>query len=160
MSYWSNKGTYQTDYDRLWEHIPSCGEVEDPDYMFLESLRMFSKLYYRFFNDGDYPGDDKDYNDYYYHVMNNRYLFEPFFGENLKPNWTEETLDLFMDAIVQYSLRKEQEMLAKKVEAEDIKVMRDETQMRDEQKKKTRVKIVKTVGKKKRKTKLKSLCFF
>ena len=132
MSYWNEKGKYQHEYNELWKNIPSYGEVEDEDYAFLEFLRMFSTIYYRFFNDGERPGYDEDYKFYFEELLHKFYLFQPFLGEHLKSHiynggeglksidcmfltmfpwiWNEETLDLFMDAIVLYSLDCEKKM--------------------------------------------------
>jgi len=47
--YWNSKGKYQKEYDKLWKSVPDSGECEDED---LEILRINSKLYYDYYNNG------------------------------------------------------------------------------------------------------------
>jgi hypothetical protein len=49
--YWNNTGKYQKAYDHFWKIlIPKSGNAETP---YGEVLRLISKIYYRYYNDGD-----------------------------------------------------------------------------------------------------------
>jgi len=51
MLYWSNKGKYQKAYDFLWKKlIPLSGKAKNE---LGEALRLTSRVYYRYYNDGD-----------------------------------------------------------------------------------------------------------
>jgi len=51
MLYWSNKGKYQKAYDFLWKKlIPRSGKAKNS---LGEVLRLVSRVYYRYYNDGD-----------------------------------------------------------------------------------------------------------
>ena len=48
--YWCEKGKYQKAYDYFYPLVPNYGEATTPEG---ELLRVISKFYYRFYNDGD-----------------------------------------------------------------------------------------------------------
>ena len=51
MSYWNSNGKYQNEYERLYDDIvPASGSCETREG---EMLRASSRLYYRYYNDGD-----------------------------------------------------------------------------------------------------------
>ena len=51
MSYWNNTGKYQKVYTYFWDKlVPLSGNAETPEG---ELLRNMSKIYYRYYNDGD-----------------------------------------------------------------------------------------------------------
>ena len=51
MSYWTNSGKYQEAYDVLYDKlVPARGRAATPHG---ELLRVFSRIYYHFYNDGD-----------------------------------------------------------------------------------------------------------
>ena len=51
MSYWANTGKFQKVYDYFWNKlVPSQGRADSPEG---ELLRNMSKIYYRYYNDGD-----------------------------------------------------------------------------------------------------------
>lgn len=51
MSYWNSNGKYQNEYERLYDAlVPASGNCETREG---EMLRASSRLYYRYFNDGD-----------------------------------------------------------------------------------------------------------
>lgn len=51
MNYWNRSGLYQEQYDKLHnELVPSTGKCSTREG---EMLRALSRLYYRYFNDGD-----------------------------------------------------------------------------------------------------------
>ena len=50
-TYWSHNGRFQKEYEELWERlVPGQGPATTKAG---EALRALSKLYYRWFNDGD-----------------------------------------------------------------------------------------------------------
>ena len=51
MNYWNRNGKHQDEYDKLYDElVPDSGNA---DTLEGELLRASSKLYYRYFNDGD-----------------------------------------------------------------------------------------------------------
>ena len=179
QGYWDNKGKYQKEYEELWKHIPAFGEVKDDEKRFLEFLRMFSKIYYRYFNDGESPGNDEDYEDEFEIIFSNLTKFVPFMDDFLKRHirnhdfgrvamfpwpWTPRTLNLFMDAVILFSLDREKKMNEKSEKAgrsiEEKNKEKDKLSLpRSQVGKKTKANLEKKT-RKKRKLKLKSLKFF
>jgi len=89
MTYWNNFGKHQAIYDRLWESVPSNGEVTDIKKLYLEDLRKASKLYYRNFNDGDKPGNGESaeggvFRDYFEDCLVHLHLHAPFLSQPYK----------------------------------------------------------------------------
>lgn len=129
-TYWQGNGQHQAEYDRLWKFIPDSGEVTDPKREYLEDLRMASKLYYRFFNDGDTPGEGESapgevYREYYEDLLESLRTHAQFLPEGRQKEaalhqtndvcrrlmaksfpwrWTEETLEAWINAIIIYCL--------------------------------------------------------
>jgi len=61
QAYWSDNGKYQKAYDYFFNKlVPSSGTAETPEG---ELLRRLSRIYYRYFNDGDL----------YYHLLEDGY---------------------------------------------------------------------------------------
>ena len=55
MSYWNSEGTYQTQYEELWNLVPKEGEVKKGMCKHVFSLERFRKAcnsYYDVFNNG------------------------------------------------------------------------------------------------------------
>lgn len=51
MSYWNSNGKHQNEYERLYDAlVPASGNCETREG---EMLRASSRLYYRYYNDGD-----------------------------------------------------------------------------------------------------------
>lgn len=103
MTYWNNKGTYQDDYDELFKLVPPSGEAKEPH---IELLRCISKLYYRFYNDGDRP-DCGEYDDYLDTLRDDGYLEHSF--TSMDEEEIAKILENTCDEIILYAAQKEKD---------------------------------------------------
>ena len=57
--YWCGKGKYQKEYNQIWEkYVPDSGTSEN---VYAEQMRVFSRIYYGLFNNGDFSIDNGNY---------------------------------------------------------------------------------------------------
>ena len=110
-TYWNEKGKYEKEYGKFWKKlVPGQGEAETQHG---ELLRSISRVYYRFFNDGDKIPDMLDDFVASDHPAYDEINYVNFYaGRNnldikLEEGITAEDLDKIMDVIIEHIIKKE-----------------------------------------------------
>jgi len=109
-TYWSNNGKYQKENDRLYKkYVPDAGKADSPQG---NLLRVVSKIYYRYFNDGDDNLSEFDWlleESPIPHDVPEK--FHKYFGV-----FDSKALERMVDIAVEYCLSKEKEDIEKRPE--------------------------------------------
>lgn len=117
MAYWNSEGTYQKENNELWKKIPSEGECSENH---LEILRIASKIYYRYFNDGDVIGkgeldlDFGSYSDYISRIRRLWHTDEIEFSKYVHDSAEQhKALDEWIDDIILHCVKIEKQKTKK-----------------------------------------------
>ncbi len=144
-TYWNNNGKHQKEYETMWERlVPGEGPAAT---VAGELLRAVSRLYYRWFNDGDriQPSMDEwamstsavQAFNYLYQFrdpvtrFSTKPLMEAIVGADTEADY-EEALEQAADAIIEWAVKQpdtpnEDDFLDKKFEgAYEFDILRDE----------------------------------
>jgi hypothetical protein len=105
-TYWFKKGKFQKSYDYFFKKlVPLEGKADTPEG---ELLRMISRIYYRYNNDGD-RYEDLLYDDNYYNITfikNTDSRFFMLIHDELLDCYNESLLEKCIDRVMRYIILK------------------------------------------------------
>ena len=105
-TYWFKKGKFQKSYDYFFKKlVPPEGKADTPEG---ELLRMISRIYYRYNNDGD-SYEDLLYDDNYYNITCIKTPDSRFFmqiHDELLYCYNESLLEKCIDRVMRYIILK------------------------------------------------------
>ena len=105
-TYWFKKGKFQKSYDYFFKKlVPLEGKADTPEG---ELLRMISRIYYRYNNDGD-SYEDLLYDDNYYNITFIKNTDSRFFmqiHDELLYCYNESLLEKCIDRVMRYIILK------------------------------------------------------